>query len=133
MIPRHYTNSQFAKLLPAFTAGKIDSKTFRSKVIAATVKRFPEMTESAAAAHYNHSLREARVNTPELVAELGRPEGLSVGRQPKTVYNVLVAKGKKIVAKGVSMYRADIIIRTAAAHGQPTLRMSDPITVGASA
>lgn len=131
MTIRQYTNSQFAKLLPLFTAGKMDGKTFRAKVIAATSKRYPDISDAAAAAHYNHALREARVATPDLVAELGRPEGLSVGRQPKTVFNVMLEKGKKVVAKGVSMYRADIIIRTAAAHGQPALRLSEPIAVGA--
>ena len=63
------------------------NKQFRKDVMLWAMEEF-EITLASAATHYNHALKLAQVQTPALVADLGRAEDKKGGRKPKSVAEV---------------------------------------------
>jgi hypothetical protein len=109
---RDFTNTRFAKFLPKFTAGEMDGKAFRGKVITDVVAKF-EISSASAATHYNHALKMQRLADPESVATLGRPEGKKGGRPVLHPVTVVNARSGKVVAEGISRGAADVLIAKA--------------------
>ena len=67
---RSFTNDNFVKYLPELAA--LGNAGFRAKVMGETITKF-SISIASAATHYNHSLKQARINNPKSVAGLGRP------------------------------------------------------------
>ncbi len=111
---RAFVDQEFAKQLVKFQAGEIDGKKLRNLVCTKAIAKF-EISNASAATHYNHSLTETRIATPNAVKGLGRPEGKKGGRKPDSVYNVVNAKTGKLVAEGLSYGKASTMIRAAEA------------------
>ena len=94
---RDYVNERFAKLLPELAT--LGNAGFRGKVMEEAVKKFG-ISVASAATHYNHSLKIAKLHTPDLVEGLGRPEDKKGGRKKKAVTTTPAAASTDAGATG---------------------------------
>jgi len=106
---REYTN---AKYLPKFTAGELDGKAFRAKVMDGTVAKFG-ISVASAATHYNHALKVQRLADEKSVEGLGRPEDKKGGRPVLNPVTVVNARTGRVIAEGISKGAADVLIAKA--------------------
>ena len=115
---RAFTNDNFRKYLPQLA--ELGNAGFRARVMEETVINFG-ISVASAATHYNHSLKEARLNNPQSVKGLGRPEDKKGGRKAVTTVDVIKVKTGELVVSGVSKGKADTLIATAVAKGKAKL------------
>ena len=108
---REFTNATFNATLPRLA--ELGNIEFRREVMMQTVIAFGISIYSAAT-HYNHALKQARINSPEAVAGLGRSEDKKGGRKP-TLVDVVKAKTGEVVATGVTKAVAAAMIEKAVA------------------
>jgi hypothetical protein len=115
---RDYVNERFAKYLHELPT--LGGGGFRAKVMDGAIKKF-EISMASAATHYNHSLKMARLMTPELVNGLGRPDDKKGGRPVLNPVTVVNTRSGKPVAEGISKGAAELLIIKAG-----TLKNGDP-------
>lgn len=109
---RQFTNETFNNTLPQLP--ELGAIAFRREVMAQVMMAF-EISVASAATHYNHSLKQAKLNNPEAVATLGRAEDKKGGRKPVHPVDVIKVKTGEVVATGVSKAVAQALIDKAAA------------------
>ncbi len=118
---RAFALATFAAQLPALNAKEVTNTQFRAEVMGLTMAAFEGVTLASAATHYNHALKEAKKNTPELVVGLGRPDDKKGGRKPIHLVDVVKAKSGEVVATGLSNAAALAMVEKAAAAGKTKL------------
>jgi len=111
---RNYSNAKFAELLPQFTSNALTGTQFRAAVMVAVQEQF-KIGVNPSATHYNYSLKIARREVPELVANLGREEGKKGGRAVTKPVNLYMQDGT-LVHGGISMNKAKEFIDAAPAN-----------------
>ena len=109
---RAYTNARFNKYLIGFIAGEFTGAEFRTKVMDGTVSKFG-INVAAAATHYNHALKLARLSAPESIEGLGRSEDKKGGRPVLNPVTVVNTRSGKVLVDGVSKGAADLLIAKA--------------------
>jgi hypothetical protein len=127
---RAYCNEQFITLLPKLQAGEYDGTTFRATVMQNVMLKF-NINVASAATHYNHSLKQQRINDPKSVANLGRDEDKKGGRKPVHLVDVVRVKDGAVVAQQVSKGAAELLISKAAAGKKAKLAIREQETVAA--
>jgi len=115
---RQFTNDTFNQYLPQ--REELGNAGFRSAVMHEVVNMFGISVESAAT-HYNFSLKQARIDNPASVKDLGRPVGKKGGRKPIHTVDVIKVKTGEIVATGISKGAAEQLIMTATAKKKAKL------------
>lgn len=94
---------------------------FRKEVIAEVMETF-DCTLSSASTYYNTAFKQAKLETPELVAGLGRPaEKNNGGRKAKILVSVVEKETGIVVASGISRNAAADMLALAAARKEPEL------------
>jgi hypothetical protein len=106
---RAYTNARFNKYLIGFIAGEFTGAEFRAKVMDGTVSKFG-INVTAAATHYNHALKLARLSAPESIEGLGRSEDKKGGRLVVSPVTVVNTRSGKVLVEGVSRGAAETLI-----------------------
>jgi len=109
---RNFVNQTFTEQLPKL--GELGNIAFRREVMDQAIMAFG-ISVGSAATHYNHALKLAKVNTPELVANLGRSEDKKGGRKPIYLVDVIKVKTGEVVASGLSKAKAELLVTKAAA------------------
>ena len=117
---RQFTNTTFNTLLPQLA--ELGNTEFRRSVMAQTMLAF-EINEASAATHYNHALKMARQEVPEMVKGLGRPEDKKGGRKPVHPVDVIKVKTGEVVAACVSKAAAETLVAKAAAAKKAKLEI----------
>jgi len=117
---REFTNANFATTLPKLQSGEIKPAEFRREVMDLAVVAFG-ISVASAATHYNHALKQARLEDPKSVKSLGRPEDKKGGRKAVTTFDVIKVKTGEVIVSGVSKGAADTLIATAVAKGKAKL------------
>lgn len=118
---RAFTIAKFNELLPQ--RAELGNTEFRRSVMSAAMAMHG-ISLGSAATHYNHALKMAKANTPQLVEGLGRAEDKKGGRKPTHLFNVVVdAEGGDTVAQNLSRARAQELIDAAKAAGKVALKM----------
>ena len=124
-------NNKFNELLPQREA--LGNTEFRRAVMQFAMEEFG-INIGAAATHYNHAFKVVKAATPELVADLGRPEDKKGGRKPKakpvpstevavfeapeqTEFTVCKKKDGEVVATGLSFEEAKKIVDSGRVKG----------------
>jgi hypothetical protein len=122
---RNFVNTKFDELLPQREA--MGNTAFRKAVMDSAVERFGISVPSAAT-HYNHAFKTVKTFDPTIVAGLGRAEDKKGGRKPIHTVDVIKVKTGEVVAKGVSVGAAELLItKAAAAHkGKLTIKVDAP-------
>lgn len=115
---RDFTNAKFVEYLPL--RAELGNAGFRARVMEETVIMFG-ISVASAATHYNHSLKQARINNPESVKDLGRPVDKKGGRKPIHTVDVIKVKTGEVVVAGVSKAAAETLIATAVAKHKAKL------------
>lgn len=116
---REFTNDAFISNM-GILGETGDGTAFRKAVMQSVVLQFG-ITIASAATHYNHSLKQAKIECPELVKGLGREVGKTGGRKTVITVDVIKVKTGEVVVAGVSKGAADLLISKAAAQGKAKL------------
>ena len=116
---RDFTNEAFMSNI-AILGETGDGTAFRKAVMGAVVLQFG-ITVASAATHYNYSLKQAKIECPELVKGLGREVGKTGGRKATHLVDVIKVKTGEVVMSGVSKGAATLLISKAAAQGKAKL------------
>ena len=126
---REFTNATFSSTLSKL--GELGNIGFRREVMDQTIMAFG-ISVGSAATHYNHALKQAKINTPELVATLGRSEDKKGGRKPIHTVDVIKVKTGEVVATGLSKAKAELLISKAAESRKPKLAIKVEAVVEAA-
>lgn len=116
---REFTNDAFMSNIGMLGATG-NGTEFRKVVMQAVVLQFG-ITVASAATHYNYSLKQAKIEAPELVKGLGREAGKTGGRPAVRTVTVIKTKTGEVVATGISKGAADMLIAKAEAGGKAKL------------
>ena len=109
---REFTNATFNATLPQLA--EMGNIAFRAEVMNQAIMAFG-ISVGSAATHYNHALKQARIDSPETVKGLGRPEDKKGGRKPVHLVDVIKVKTGEVVATGLSKAKAELLVTKAAA------------------
>lgn len=107
---RSFVNASFIAHLA--NIAELGNAGFRKAVREDAIAQF-NITEASASTHYNHSLKQARLNDPKSVAGLGRPDDKKGGAPVKHAVTVIKVKTGEVVATGISKAAAELLITTA--------------------
>ena len=128
---RAFVNDTFKNTLPKLA--ELGNIGFRREVMDQAIMAFG-ISVASASTHYNHALKMARVESPEAVAKLGRPEDKKGGRKPVHVVDVIKVKTGEVVATGLSRAKAELLITKAAASpNKPRLAIKEVEAVAEAA
>ena len=121
---RAFVNQTFNEQLP--NLGELGNIAFRAEVMNQAIMAFG-ISVGSAATHYNHALKQARIDNPEAVKGLGRPEDKKGGRKPVHLVDVIKVKTGEVVAAGLSKAKAEQLVAAAATANKPrlTIRVVD--------
>lgn len=122
---RAFVNQTFNEQLP--NLGELGNIAFRAEVMNQAIMAFG-ISVGSAATHYNHALKQARIDNPEAVAKLGRAEDKKGGRKPVHLVDVIKVKTGEVVAAGLSKAKAEALVAAAAATANKprlTIRVVD--------
>lgn len=125
---RSFCNQTFADLLPRLQ--ELGGTAFRKAVMASVVEKFGISPQSAAT-HYNHSLQMARMENPEAVKDLGRPEDKRGGRPVLHGVTVINVKTGEVVVEGISRGAANLMIVSAEKANKVQLAIRKEVTEAA--
>ena len=127
---RAFVNATFKEQLANLP--ELGNIAFRAEVMNQAIMAFG-ISVGSAATHYNHALKQARIDSPEAVKGLGRPEDKKGGRKPIYTVDVIKAKTGELVAAGISKAKAELLISKAAASKKPKLVIKDVEAVAVEA
>ena len=122
---REFTNATFKEQLANLP--ELGNIAFRAEVMNQAIMTFG-ISVGSAATHYNHALKQARIDSPEAVKGLGRPEDKKGGRKPVHLVDVIKVKTGEVVAAGLSKAKAEQLVAAAAATANKprlTIRVVD--------
>ena len=119
---RAFVNDTFNSTLPQLT--ELGNIAFRREVMNQAIMMFG-ISVASAATHYNHSLKQAKVNNAEAVKGLGRAEDKKGGRKPVHMVDVIKVKTGELVITGVSKATAEAMIAKAAAAKKAKLAIKE--------
>ncbi len=128
---RDYTNTKFTNTLPKLA--ELGAAKFRRTVMEAAQKKFEGLSVASAATHYNHALKQAKANTPELVQGLGRAEDKKGGRKPLYTFTVVKLKSREEVVSGISRAKADDLVAASQAKGKVKLAVLEDLVAAEEA
>ena len=109
---RAFVNATFKEQLANLP--ELGNIAFRAEVMNQAIMAFG-ISVGSAATHYNHALKQARIDSPEAVKGLGRPEDKKGGRKPVHLVDVIKVKTGEVVAFGLSKAKAELLVTKAAA------------------
>lgn len=131
---RNFAKEMFAASLPQLP--EIGYTMFRQTVRAQILMAFEDCTENSASTHFNHALKEARKEVPELLAGYGRPEDKKGGRKTKAsieaanavLVDVIKARTGEVVLGGIARSTATQLVIKAATAKKAKLAIRETVT-----
>jgi hypothetical protein len=127
---RKFTNDNFRATIPELAT--MTPAAFRAEVMGLSIVAFG-ISVASAATHYNHALKLAKAEIPELVTALGRAEDKKGGRKPIHTVDVIKVKTGEVVAKGISNAKAEAMIAAASAARKAKLAIATAADIVAEA
>lgn len=127
---RKFTNDNFRSTLAELPS--MTPAAFRAEVMGLSIVAFG-ISVASAATHYNHALKLAKAEVPELVKSLGRADDKKGGRKPIHTVDVIKVKTGEVVAKGISNAKAEAMIAAASAARKAKLAIATAADIVAEA